>query len=659
MPHSRILLLILPLIAISTFWYAPAGFADAAEVNGGITAPKWTVDLSAYSRTCNNGTKDCQESSPALADVNGDGYPDVVVATNKGYVVAVGHNGVILWAVDTAAAFGMNAGTQNIQSSPAVADIDGDGWPEIVVGAGRPPDDCPAPHRGGVIVLTHNGAVRPGWPRFSVDPNSGNCHDTVVSTPALGNLDNDPDLEIIAGSFDRRVYAWNPDGSLLPGFPPSSYHLSRFPDWPNLVGRLADTIWSSPALADVNRDGQLDIFIGSDEGNYDNRFGGDAHGWTCPYAPPPGGTAGYCGGSLYGLTNTGALLPGFPRYLLEIVQSTPAIADVTGDGFPEVFAATGTYYYNNSPDHPTAGFILNGWNHQGNVLPGWPVVLGGAAPSSPAIGNIAGDARPEIIIPAFDSRIYAFFSSGQPVPGFPMTPRREKGQTGTQFADSVVLGDYDGDGLMEIFLNNSWTITVVDGNGQQLTGDNFPHNALPIFYTSGSLLNDPAVGDLDGDGRLELVAQNSKLIVYDLPQASAEADWPMFKQNARRTATPRRPAHMATTPAVIRIFQQVGADAPITSRLSLQNQGDDLLAWQAQPPAAITLSISSGTLSPGDATAVTISPERVFTEGVYTLGALVLTATAGDYPAVGSPTLVPMTLIVGDIHTVYTPLVTR
>ena len=64
----------------------------------GLAPRQWETDLSAYSQTCSNGVKDCQESSPALVDINADGYLDVVAATNKGYVVAVRHDGVVLWA---------------------------------------------------------------------------------------------------------------------------------------------------------------------------------------------------------------------------------------------------------------------------------------------------------------------------------------------------------------------------------------------------------------------------------------------------------------------------------------------------------------------------------------------------------------------------------
>ncbi len=354
------------LILILASLMGADGNDSAFAASNSLQPTKWSRDLP--SDFCpNSQDKNCHSSSPLIVDLNNDQLLDIVVATNNGHVVAFNHNGAILWDRDVAPAFGMNAGMQEIHSSPSAADIDGDNKPEIVVGVGALAANVCT--KGGVIVLDHFGNIESGWPRLSLDFNQDGCPDTIYSSPALGDLDRDGDMEIVATGFDGRIYAWDHNGSLLPGFPPDSNHRIRFPTWKNLTGRLADSIWGSPTLADLDNDGYLEIIIGTDEGNFDARWGGDARGWTCPYQLPAGWAPGYCGGSIYVFDRFGKVAPGFPLYLLEAVQSTPAIIDVDGDGRSEMFFGAGTFYYNNSPDHPTNGFKVYGKDSVGSDLP--------------------------------------------------------------------------------------------------------------------------------------------------------------------------------------------------------------------------------------------------------------------------------------------------
>lgn len=636
------------------------------EPNGSVETPLWTVDLNNYSEICSNGTKDCQFSSPVLTYVDNDGLLDIVVGTNGGYVIAIRNNGQILWTYDVAPIFGMNAGTHNVSSSPAAADIDNDGRIEIIVGVGGVYPGCNG--NGGMLVLKHDGTPKQGWPQLSQDFDGDGCTETIFSTPALANLDSDSQLEIIAGGFDKRIYAWNHNGTLVPGFPPPSHLAARFPGW-GLGNKLADTVWSSPAITDLNRDGPLDILIGTDEGNFDSRWGDGANGWTCPYeSPPPDhmGNPGYCGGSLYGLSASGDELPGFPKYLYEIVQSSPAVADVNADGYPEVFVGMGDFYHRESPDHPTYAFAIHAFDHNGNPLAGWPKQLSGVAIASPAIGNIAGDGKPEIIIATallsqpYNTQIYAFQANGQLVSGFPMTPRREQGQTDTPLGigTNPVLGDYDGDGYMEIFLNTSWTTTIVDGNGLQLTAYNFPYNGRPIFYAYGSLLNSPALGDIDNDGQLELIVQNSKLYAFNLPNASDKTDWPMFRRDAQRRGSRPSPASLTVGLDHLAFFQDLEGSQELQGTILLQNTGDDPLEWYGSVWGDNVYAYpDSGTLAPGESVEVTITPyTNQYLEGTYELGSFYLEAYYNNEQVQGSPANVNISLIVGDIQHSYLPL---
>ncbi|MFN2136085.1 MAG: FG-GAP repeat domain-containing protein [Candidatus Promineifilaceae bacterium] len=543
-----------------------AGSAEAASDN--VQTPEWQRSLPASNCPGSSEGTYCHRSSPVLVDLIGDGNLEIIVATNRGHVLAYKHDGTLLWDKDVARAFGMKANSQRIASSPAVADIDADGEPEIVVGTGTLFSSLCT--QGGVIALEKNGAIKQGWPFLTKDYNvaPSGCRDTVFSTPALGDLDHDGDLEIVFGSFDMRIYALHHNGKLMAGFPVRSFHFTRF-GWDNLKDRLADTVWSSPALADVNGDDYLDIIVGTDEGNFDSSWSGVSN-WSCPYRGVS--AEGYCGGSIYVLDRFGNILPGFPRYELEIIQSTPAAYDLDVDGRSEFFVGTGDFYHIASADHPRYGERLFGIDEKGNDLPGWGggKKLGGLATSSPALGDIDGDGEAEVVIPARDQKLYAFELDGKPVRGFPMTPRLSDGRVLSSYfpGNGPVLADFTGDGKMEIFLNHSWETIIVDGSGHHVTASS-EGDTHPVYKTGGSYWNSPAVGDLDSDGRLELVTQNSELSVWRLPNSSRRADWPMFKRDPARNSVIGPDVDF--TPYSLYVVHKVGDSAQYTQLITLSS----------------------------------------------------------------------------------------
>lgn len=78
-----------------------------------------------------------------------------------------------------------------------------------------------------------------GWPK--------DIGGMVVSSPALADLDGDGDFEVIIGADDGTVYAWHGDGSNAAG-------------WPKSMGY---DVLSSPAVGDLDGDGDLDAFVGN------------------------------------------------------------------------------------------------------------------------------------------------------------------------------------------------------------------------------------------------------------------------------------------------------------------------------------------------------------------------------------------------------------
>ena len=116
----------------------------------------------------------------------------------------------------------------------AVADIDGDGLPDILGGSSV----------GAEVVWWRNlGGSPPQWVRHTVDDDVPGAHDI-----AGADLDGDGDMDIIGVSFeDDEILWWRNDGGVPAG-------------WARLVIASGFDYPTKVAVADVDRDGDLDLF---------------------------------------------------------------------------------------------------------------------------------------------------------------------------------------------------------------------------------------------------------------------------------------------------------------------------------------------------------------------------------------------------------------
>jgi hypothetical protein len=283
-------------------------------------------------------------------------------------------------------------------SSPALADLDGDGNLEIVL----------ATAAGEVHAFTASGAELPGWPvttdvdslhtgsaGFISGAVSALVHESVLSSVAVGDLDRDGTFDVVAASTQGKVYAWDAHGVPRPGFPVQTNPAFSDPAIRNEANRLDPGIFATPALADLDRDGALEIIVGSlDRHLYVWR----ADGTTQPGFPilmvdrtvttvnPSTGQVAWdlVGGQPRGSRGT------------KLVGS-PAVGDIDGDGFLEIVQGTNEEYVRGEAGNvrlTTFGLLvglspINGRvyaiDHQGSLsprvagnpagpyVPGWPV----------------------------------------------------------------------------------------------------------------------------------------------------------------------------------------------------------------------------------------------------------------------------------------------
>ena len=289
-------------------------------------------------------------SSPVIATI--DNVKAVVLATLSGKIYVVNaKTGAELpgWPEYVH----INSPTPTgVDSSPAVAYLDGpDRPPSIIVGAGSL---YRRDQQGGLEAFYANGRVRFVFQtRRTFNPWGGpnDYSDPVFATPAVGDITGDGQLDIVFGSYDHYIYALQPNGHLVPGFP---------------VNR-ADTIWSSPTLVDTSHTGRDDIIMGGDASGFEGCVGG----WLVDYR--------YV---------AGAPKLVWQRCVGETVWSSPTVGVLNDTGRPAVVVGTSFYsrYHSAASDEILAVYADNGDN-----VPGWPVTARGPTFGSPAIGRIDGE----------------------------------------------------------------------------------------------------------------------------------------------------------------------------------------------------------------------------------------------------------------------------
>ena len=209
--------------------------------------------------------------------------------------------------------------------------------------------------------------------------------------------------------------------------------------------------------------------------------------------------------------HAGNQLPGWPQSIDPqdddaIIQKSPAVGDVDGDGLPEIVAAA-TVGSAGTPEI----FI---WHGDGSPLPGWPRNMGGVQ-DAVAIADLNGDGAREIITTDWNGQMRVFNKDGQFLPGWP----RAIGTSG--LLSPAGIGDLNGDGTKELVVKDLLdnTVYVLSANGNILSG-------WPKDLDTSNTFSYPAIGDLYGDGKLEIVVaagQNVHAFNFD---GSEVVGWP-------------------------------------------------------------------------------------------------------------------------------------
>ncbi len=305
------------------------------------------------------------DSSPAVADIDGDGLEDVIVTTTAGAIVALDGSGRQIWEQvvtgpitipPSVARLGEDAGLAVLALNKAgsifafdaasgrplwtadlpgsiewgvtalvAADLDGDGGDEIIAGDSS----------GHVARLS--GAGETAW-------NYAGSHGWSLC-PAVADLDGDGIPEILIAGTDAPLLCLATDGKIR---------------W-----AITDkTNGASPVVADLNADGTPEIVcgIGNDLALVDAK---GAVAWRLPMTRP--------------------------------IDSAITVADVNQDGQLEIYAVD-------------IGGILVCADAAGKEL--WREDVEERARRSPSVGDVDGDGAPEILVAGYSGAIHVFTSDG-------------------------------------------------------------------------------------------------------------------------------------------------------------------------------------------------------------------------------------------------------
>jgi outer membrane protein assembly factor BamB len=412
-------------------------------------------------------------SSPRLADLDGDGVLDVVVGHGipgddqtglgaTGYVTAhAGTDGRELWRGEA---------TQELFATPALLPINGDATPDVVIGGRR------------AELRARDGKTGAEIWRYQPDPDPSKPGGSQFFTgQVITDRDGDgvSDLLFANGGFPAAASgAPRPAGHLviISGATGALLSAAEMPDG-------AETYMS--ALTYTRR-GAVYVVFGS---------GGESLAGSLWVAPISAVDAGDLSGAVRLTTATR------PRGVI----APPALADLTGDGTPDIIVAT------------FDGQLVAIDGDTFETL--WSLAVDGAETySTPAVGYFDGDDTPDV---------YAVFNIGV----FPDYTRAEhravSGKSGRllwSFTDprlsygspvAADLGGPSGDGVLVLLMEAASDADA--GIDEDVVGEraalyflDIPSRRLvAIQALDGFAASTPALGDLDGDGTLDLVLGSS------------------------------------------------------------------------------------------------------------------------------------------------------
>jgi len=433
--------------------------------------------------------------APAVADLDGDGAEEVVVAGRAGIVRVLRADGTLLWERPVVVTPG--AAPSAVEGTPAIGNLDSDSIPEIVVPAGS----WAVPGQpGGVVVFDVSGNVK--WtfaPPDSLDawfakPGPDGLPEPVFGSPAIGDVNGDLVPDVVVGAMDLNIWALDGRNGLpLPGWP----------------FRIDDAVYGSPAVLDTDGNGRAEVYLGA--------------------ASTPGAPIDHAGGVVVALEQApfnGPVATRWARFTPDVIWSSPAVGDIDGDGRVEVVVGSGLDY--GSDGNLPASRSLFAWHvDDGSDVTGWPVVLDTSSSTvndsrgSPALGDLDGDGRADVVTGDRSAHVTAFRGDGSRL--WPVQPEPGSGE----ILGGPIVADLDGDGAQDVSVAVAYGVYRLKGR----TGAVIDRAINGQFQNTPALVHDPS--------GWRLVAAGTDALSAVGVSVGGRVDWPQWRSNPAHTGRHR------------------------------------------------------------------------------------------------------------------------
>ena len=290
--------------------------------------------------------------------------------------------------------------TSDGESSPLLVDLDGDNRNELIFGTAD----------GEVHAMRRDGRELPGFPVHGTDLLGVHKREPafrsgavpvppgapILASVAAGDLDGDGAPELVAADLHGGVYAFNSRGERLwsrqsdPAFSGRPLDARHFDDVRHgPTDRVEPGFLGSPVIADLDGDHRPEVIAASQDRHL--------YAWHGQSGKPVDGFPVLVVDrskvtSVDPRTDMPTFKPDGGARMQGKIVDTPAVGDITGDGKPEIVVGTNEEYLAGDD---------GGWN-------------------GPAVNTLLPDVvRLTGILPFANGRVHAFSADGKPVSGWP------------------------------------------------------------------------------------------------------------------------------------------------------------------------------------------------------------------------------------------------